>query len=137
MHDKETDNMSMDELLGEEEFQHEDHDLKSEGTVTKILLSRKDGKMIQELISDLYDFSFPMYCAKVGIKPPNFYNVVNGVRPCSLEFLNKLLSGIGYQVTVDQKLTLRRMDPGQIAQDVNYILPGDELRLNGEEGLDG
>ena len=132
------DDMSMDELLGSDEpVEHEDHDLRTEGIITKIHLSRKDGKMIQELISDNYDFSYPMYCAKVGIKPPNFYNIVNGVRPCSVDFLNKLLSGIGYQVVVEQKLTLRRVEIGPDVPDVSYILPGDELRCNDEEDLDG
>lgn len=65
-----------------------------------IRLTRQQGSTIKILIQDLYPHTFPHYCQKVGISTPNFYSTLNGERPCSLEFLNKLLSGIGYQAFV-------------------------------------
>lgn len=92
-------------------------------TVSSIRLSSDHLRMIRELIEEKYDGSFPSYCDKVGIKPPNFYNVIRGERPCSLDFLNKLLSGIGYQVTINNNLQVRRYETGETVEDVNSALP--------------
>lgn len=75
-------------------------DIAVEITKCTVQLSKDQGEQIKDLIQENYHYSFPSYCAKVGISPPNFYNVVNGDRSCSLEFLNKLLSGIRFEAVI-------------------------------------
>ena len=91
---------------------HED-DLELEVSLSKIMitLTKEQGETIKDLITDNYTSTFPWYCQKVGIATPNFYNVVNGQRPCSLEWLNKLLSGIQHEAILHPLLIIKENDP--------------------------
>lgn len=91
-----------------------------------IQLSEEQGSLIKDLIQEYYPHTFPHYCQKVGIKPPNFYNTLNGRRPCSLEFLNKLLSGIRYRAIItNPEILIQECEIGEIAHDADYIIPVD------------
>lgn len=107
--------------------------------ISSILLPKKSGKIIKNLIVAQQDLSFPLYCDKVGIRSPNFYSTVNGVRPCSLDSLNKILSGIGYQITPITNLVIQKIDAGETVQDANFTSPEDGLLYEDEEvqGDDG
>lgn len=74
--------------------------IKAEIVNCTVKLTKDQGSLLKDLINEIYPHTFPHYCTKVGISTPNFYNTVNGERPCSLEFLNKLLSGVGYLATM-------------------------------------
>jgi hypothetical protein len=65
-----------------------------------VRLSKDSGEKVKDLIHEIYNGSFNYYCQKVQISQPNFYTVVNGGRKCTLEFLDKLLSGIGYRAVI-------------------------------------
>ena len=115
-------------MENEEEFYSGgEYTIVPETQINRIKIGRKESDMIKELIADRYDYSFPRYCEKVGIKPSNFYAIMNGSRACSLEFLNKLLSGVGYQVVASTTLTLRRLEAGEAAIDANLAEPDSEL----------
>lgn len=102
-----------------------------------IRLTKEQGEMIKDLIRHHYSHTFPRYCIRVGMKPPNFYNALNGSRPCSLTQLNKLLSGVGYEVVViNPCLLIRELTTGQIVPDVDSILLERESQLLEQEEQD-
>lgn len=107
------------------------------------IVDTKGCKAIKSLIRDCYPGSFQEYCAKVGIKHPNFYATLKGKgsRPCSLEHLNKILSGIGYSVQLSKLVLVIQADQtGRIVPDVDSITPDIELQstdlipLTGDHG---
>jgi len=73
-----------------------------------IKLTREEGLAIKSLIQENYPHTFPHYALKCGISTPNFYSTLNGERACSLEFLNKVLSGIHYEAIVENPEILIR-----------------------------
>lgn len=102
-----------------------------------IRLTREQGGMIKDLIQDIYPHTFPHYCMKVGISTPNFYNTLNGERPCTLEFFNKLLSGIQYVATISNpEIQIRELPIGGIVHDVDSITQDIESQSNDQEEQD-
>lgn len=102
-----------------------------------VKLTLEQGAEIKDLIQEKFPFTFPKYCGMVGIKAPNFYNTLNGERPCSLEFLNKLLSGIQYEVTAsNMELQIQEMEIGEVVPDVDSMLQDDELSSEATEALE-
>ena len=73
-----------------------------------IKLTREEGLALKSLIQENYPHTFPHYALKCGISTPNFYSTLNGERACSLEFLNKILSGIHYEAIVSNPEILIR-----------------------------
>ena len=118
------------------DFYDEAEELKAEYSVTKIILSKQGKKQIEELIINNFEYTFPAYCDKVGIKPPNFYAIMNGTRACTTESLNKLLSGIGFQVSIETKLIIHPIETGETVNDVDYVGPEPELPSNVPEEVD-
>jgi len=103
-----------------------------------IQVGKKEGKIIKNLIRDCYDGSFPEYCKKVGIAHPNFYATLKGDRPCTLEFLNKMLSGIGYRVEFfNPVLHILAEQTGRIVPDVDSIIQEEELQSSARIDLIG
>lgn len=97
-------------------------------------LSPENGEVIKDLIRNIYHHTFPNYCARVGLRPPNFYNVMNGERPCSLVFLNKLLSGINYKVELSNPvLVIQAIEIGRVVNDADLALPEEESQSSVEE----
>lgn len=102
-----------------------------------VVLTKDQGDLIKELIEENYVFGFPRYCQMVGIRTPNFYSVLKGERQCSLEFLNKLLSGIEYEaIIISPEVQIRERATGEIVVDVDYILQENELSLDEKEETD-
>jgi len=118
------------------DFYEEPQELEVEFSVTKITFNKRSKKQIEELIINNFEYTFPVYCDKVGIKPPNFYAILNGARACTTESLNKLLSGIGYQVSIETKLILHPIETGETANDVDYAGPEQESLSNEPEEVD-
>ena len=108
--------------------------LNADCSITKITFNKTSRRQIQDVIQDNINYTFPVYCDNVGIAPPNFYAILNGTRQCTVEFLNKILSGINYQVSVETKLIVHPIETGPIAPVVDSIEPVQELPSNdGEE----
>jgi hypothetical protein len=105
-------------------------------SVTKIILDEKGKKQIEDLIIEFSNSSFPVYCDRVGIKPPNFYAVLNGTRACTVEFLNKLLLGVNYQISIQTQLIVHPIETGENVHDVDYQGPEGELHSNDVEEPD-
>ena len=102
-----------------------------------IKLTKEQGDEVRELIRENFPHTFPIYCKKVGIKTPNFYNVLNGDRSCTLEWFNKLLSGLQYEVTpFNSVLQVREMQSGEIVVDVDSIEHENELASTEKEELE-
>lgn len=80
----------------------EEEDFKLSATLLTctIKLTRDEGMAIKSLIQEYYPHTFPHYCLKCGISTPNFYSTLNGERPCTLDFLNKILSGIHHEAVI-------------------------------------
>ena len=55
------------------------------------------------------------YAEKVGIQINNIYAVLSGQRQCTLDWLNKLLSGIGHEVVCTQEFVIQPFEIGQNA----------------------
>lgn len=99
-----------------------------------IKLTREEGIAIKSLINENYAHTFPHYCQRVGISTPNFYSTLNGERQCSLEFLNKLLSGISYRaIILNPEIVIQEIPTGQIVDVVDYIIQDTES-LSNEQG---
>lgn len=110
-----------------------------EATITSVILqvTEAQGELLRDLIQEYYPFSIPQYSRKVGIPTPNLYNLFNGKKPCSLEQLNKLLSGIGYKAIItNPEIRIQELQIGAIVNDVDSIIPDDESLLNESEELD-
>lgn len=115
----------------------EEIEIKATMVSCTIKLTREQGFTIKSLIQDLYPHTFPHYCQKVGISTPNFYSTLNGERPCSLEFINKLLSGIGYQATVSNpEILIQEIEIGEIVNGADCITQEIESLLNDSEEQD-
>ena len=94
-----------------------------------IKLTKDEGFALKSLIQENYPHSFPHYCMKCGISTPNFYSTMIGERICSLEFLNKILSGIHYEAIVaNPEILIREVSQTEI------ITPMEEF-LNEEEEI--
>lgn len=111
-------------------------DLPVECTPTKIKITKTARRRIEDLLVSNITRTISIYCDKVGIRPNNYYAVLSGRRLCTLEFLNRLLSGIGYQVTAETKLVVHRIDAGPTALNADSTEPEIEWPLNEEEGTD-
>lgn len=111
-------------------------DLDADFSVSKISITKKGKRQIEDLLAEHCNKSISSYCDDVDIKSPNFYAVLSGTRQCTLEFLNKMLSGIGYQVSIEMRLIVHPVDVGEPAPPVDYIEHGTELQSNGEEEPD-
>lgn len=109
--------------------------LKAQVVGVTVKLERQQGDYLKDLIQEKYVYTFPRYCQMVGISPPNFYNTLNGERPCTLEFLNKLLSGIEFEaVLTNPEVVIQELEIGQVVVDVDSILQEKESSCNeGEE----
>ena len=102
-----------------------------------IKLTREEGVAIKSLINENYAHSFPLYCRRVGISTPNFYSTLIGERQCSLEFLNKLLSGIGYRAMIlNPEIVIQEIPTGQIVDVADYIIQDTESLSNEQEEAD-
>ena len=98
-------------------------DLPVECTPTKIKITKAARRRIEELLLNHITRTMGHYCDQVGIKYQNYWGVLAGKRLCTLEFLNKLLSGIGYRVTAETRLVVHRIDAGQPAHNADYTEP--------------
>lgn len=117
----------------------EKDDFVFQADITNVVLQidQEQGSILRDLISENYPHTMPHYCRKVGIPGPNFYNLVNGRKPCSLEQLNKLLSGIGYRAIItNPEIRIQEVEIGEIVTDVDSIILDDESLLNDAEDLD-
>lgn len=103
---------------------------------TKIKITKSSRSRIEELIITNITRTIGVYCDKVGIQPSNYYAILSGRRACTLDQLNKILSGIGYQVTAETKLVVHRIDVGPNAQTVDSTEQETEWPLNDEEATD-
>jgi hypothetical protein len=102
-----------------------------------IKLSKEQGSRIKDLINDIYPHTFPHYCLKVGVSTPNFYNTLNGERTCTLEFLNKILSGIHYQaIVINPEIVIQELEIGEIVKVADSITLDEELQSNESEDQD-
>lgn len=119
--------------------QNDQDDFAFPAQINQIIIQMDDeqGGMLRELIEEHYPYSMPHYSRKVGIPTPNLYNLFNGKKPCSLEQLNKLLSGIGYKAVVtNPEIRIQELGIGAIVNDVDSIIVDDELLLKESEDLD-
>lgn len=125
--------MSLEEELSEPDS----FTIQPELTSIILQLDEEQGYIIKSLVEENYTNSMTFYCRKVGIPPPNFYNVVNGKKPCSLEQLNKLLSGIGYIATISNpEILIQEVTIGEIVNDVDSVIPDDESLLKDSEEVE-
>ena len=90
-----------------------------------ILLKRREGSSIKDLIDRMSPGNFKNYCDKIGMSPPNFHAILNGDRKCSLETLNKILSGIRYEARASTTIVIQAMPTGLDAS-VVYSPPDEE-----------
>ena len=102
-----------------------------------VKLTREEGIAIKSLINENYPHTYPFYCRRVGISTPNFYSTLNGERQCSLEFLNKLLSGISYRaIILNPTIVIQEIPTGQIVDVADFITPDTESLSNEQEEVD-
>lgn len=90
-----------------------------------ILLKQREGSLIKDLIDRHAPGNYRQYCEKIGMSPPNFHAILNGDRKCSLEMLNKILSGIRYQALSSTTIVIQAMPTGVDATDA-YLPPDAE-----------
>jgi predicted transcriptional regulator len=84
-----------------------------------ILLTGQEGTSIKNLIKDRIGITLPEYCKRIGILPPQFYAILSGQRRCTLDMLNKILSGISANASLDLNLVIQVLETGQDVLDVD------------------
>jgi hypothetical protein len=99
-----------------------------------ILLKQREGSSIKRLIDRNSSGSFKNYCDKIGFTPPNFHAILSGTRPCSLEKLNHILSGIRYHATISTTIVIQAMPTGPDAENAASLLDEDTSPFD-ETGL--
>jgi hypothetical protein len=72
-------------------------------------LKPQDGYRLKDLIDKLAAGNFVDYCRSLNIKPPNFHSILTGGKKCSVEQLNKILSGIRYEAQISTVLIIQPM----------------------------
>lgn len=98
-------------------------DQKPKGTLFS--LKRREGYLIKDLINERCDGSLTDYCNLINIQPPNLHSVTTGGKQCSLEYLNKILSGIRYEAQVSTVLVIRPMETTPGVDGAPYLTEGD------------
>lgn len=77
-------------------------------------LTQQEGYKIKSLIKEVSGFkSFARYCALIGMQEANFHAVLSGDRDCSIELLERILSGIRYEVLLSTTIVLQELRIGQ------------------------
>ena len=92
-----------------------------------IKLTRSEGVYLKDLIDLHYHHGLLNYLNLVGILPNNWYAAANGTRAVSIDWLNKLLSGINHECICQQEIAILSFNPGPIADDASYGELEDEL----------
>lgn len=88
----------------------------------KITLTKAQGDLVRELITDNYPFGMSSYAQKVGIHAPNIYAVLNGERQCTIEYLNRILSGIRMEAKCLISINIQAFDVGEPVEDAHCQL---------------
>lgn len=61
----------------------------------------------------------------------NYHAILSGLRNCSINQLNKILSGIGYEAQISTKIIIQAIPTGEIVDDVGFA-QGEEILLSEE-----
>jgi hypothetical protein len=69
------------------------------------------------------------------MSPSNFHAILNGDRKCSLEMINKILSGIRYQALSSTTIVIQAMPTGVSATDVYLPQDAESWPLEGMEDI--
>ena len=69
-----------------------------------ILLSKDDGSRLKTLLHDNIEETFKSYCRRLDLKDSNVYRVLNGDTPATLEFIQRLCSGINFEVDLELQI---------------------------------
>ena len=94
---------------------------------TLLSLKPQDGYKIKDLIDRLAAGNFVDYCKSLNIKPPNFHAMLTGGKKCSVEQLNKILSGIRYEAQISTVLIIQPMNNTPGVDNADYVLDEDTL----------
>lgn len=111
-------------------------ELPIECSLSKIRITKQAKRQLEELLTSRITRTISAYCDTVGISPNNFYATLAGNRTCTIELLNKLLSGIGYQVSTETRLILHPTEHGEPVPGVDSVEQELELPSNDEEDKD-
>jgi hypothetical protein len=94
---------------------------------TLLSLKPQDGYKIKALIDNISSGNFVDYCNSLNIKPPNFHAILTGGKKCSVEHLNKILSGIRYEAQISTVLIIQPMNDTLGVDNADYVLDEDTL----------
>jgi hypothetical protein len=83
-----------------------------------LLLTSQEGEAIKKLLYDNGIYNHAKYCKKIGTQSSNYHNILSGNRSCSITALNKILSGIGYEVLSSTTIRIQPINPGEPVPDV-------------------
>lgn len=95
-------------------FQRDVHDL-------AIRLTKREGAFIKDEIKARISTSFPWFCRNLGVQPSNFYSIMDGTRSCTLQQLNKITSGAGLSIVLQQELVIQESEIGQNANNAHFL----------------
>jgi hypothetical protein len=98
-----------------------------------LLLKQREGYAIKDLIDRLAPGNYRQYCERIGMSTPNFHAILNGDRRCSMEMLNKILSGIRYEAQISSTIVIQAMPTGEIVPTADYVLDDEEPVLEETE----
>ena len=69
-------------------------------------LQNSEGELFRDIIDKHVKTTFKAYCRDVGILDSNVLGVLNGTKPGSTDFLQRLLSGTGIKMTCTLTISL-------------------------------
>ena len=95
-----------------------------------LCLKQQEGYELKGLIKDKHPGSYGKYCGVVGITQANFHAIMSGDRVCSIDLLERILSGIGYEVQVSFTIVIQEIPTGASATTASFATVDEEFALD-------
>jgi hypothetical protein len=100
-----------------------------------VSLTSEEGQAIKNLLFKSGVYNHSTYCKKIGIQSSNYHNILTGNRTCTIDVLNRILSGIGYEAHSSTTIRLQPILVGETVPDVCSNMDEDESASDTTESV--
>jgi len=87
-----------------------------------VCLKPEEGLQIKRLLISNGRANYARYCKMIGMIPSNFHAILSGKRPCTVEVLNRILSGIRFEALISTTILIQAIPIGEDVIDASYLL---------------
>ena len=100
-----------------------------------VSLTSQEGQEIKSLLFAAGVYNHTKYCKKIGMITSNYHNILSGNRTCTIDVLNRILSGIGYEAHSSTTIRIQPINPGEVVPDVYSNMDEDESASDTTESV--